>query len=45
LFEPVVRRMSDRSARETLASFKYLVEHGQPLSQPAKRLLPIPANC
>ena len=45
LLEPVVRAMSDRSAKRSLAALKYLVEHGVPSPEPVANLLPIPANC
>jgi carbon monoxide dehydrogenase subunit G len=45
LLEPVMRRMSWRMGQASLASLKYLVEHGTPYDGEATRLLPVPSGC
>jgi carbon monoxide dehydrogenase subunit G len=45
LLEPVMRRVSVRLGQESLASFKYLVEHGTPYEGEVKTLLPVPSGC
>jgi carbon monoxide dehydrogenase subunit G len=45
LLEPVMRRMSRRMGQASLASFKYLVEHGTPYDGEATGLLPVPSGC
>jgi carbon monoxide dehydrogenase subunit G len=45
LLEPAMRIMSRRMGQASLASFKYLVEHGTPYEGKATRLLPVPSGC
>jgi carbon monoxide dehydrogenase subunit G len=45
VLEPVMRIMSRRMGPASLASLKYLVEHGTPYKGKATRLLPVPSGC
>ncbi len=45
LFEPIMRLMAGRMAPNTLAGFKYLVEHGHPYAGKQSELPRMPATC
>jgi hypothetical protein len=45
VLEPVVGPMMRRMGPRALASFKYLVEHGQPYEGKASELPPAPSRC
>jgi carbon monoxide dehydrogenase subunit G len=45
LLQPIVKWMAGRLGARSLASLKYLVEHGHPLPRGARRLPPAPATC
>jgi hypothetical protein len=45
LFEPLVRRQSQRTGTRSLEAFKHLVEHGSPPAGRHARLAPVPTVC
>jgi hypothetical protein len=45
LLEPLMTIMFRRMGAQSLASLKYLVEHGEPYTGPLRDLMPIPASC
>jgi hypothetical protein len=45
LLEPLVRTLAARLGAQSLASLKYLVEHGHPYPGKARELGPAPAPC
>lgn len=45
LLEPLAAVVFRRLGANSLASLKYLAEHGQPYSGPSRELLPVPSAC